>query len=166
MIAVGRVTRSIGLKGELNVALLTDVPERFAKLKSVWVGADETQAVKHSVVSVRVGRSSAVLKLKDIDSRSDADGQRGRLVYVAEKDAIVPKKGSYFIHDVVGMKVLTEEGKELGTVQDVMQLPANDVWVVVADGKEVLIPATREIIRSVDLERRTVSIRPLEGLLE
>jgi 16S rRNA processing protein RimM len=148
------------------VALLTDVPKRFEKLKSVWVGTDEAQAVKHSVLSVRVGRSSVVLKLKDIDSRSAADERRGRLVFVAEKDAIVPRKGSYFIHDVVGMKVLTEEGEEVGTVQEVMQLPANDVWVVVEEGKEVLIPAIKEVIKSVDLERRTVMIRPLEGLLE
>lgn len=166
MIAVGRVTRSIGLKGEFNVALLTDVPERFAKLKSVWVGTDEAQAVKHSVISVRVGHSAVVLKLKDIDSRSAADERRGHLIFVAHKDAIVPKKGSYFIHDVVGMKVLTEAGEEVGTVREVMQLPANDVWVVVAGNKEVLIPAIKEIIKSVDLERRTVRIRPLEGLLE
>jgi len=166
MIAVGRITRSIGLKGELNVALLTDVPERFENLESVWVGTDETQTVEHSVASVRVGRSSVVLKLKNIDSRSAADEQRGRLVFVAEKEAIVPKKGSYFIHDVVGMKVLTEEGEEVGTVQEVMQMPANDVWVVVAGGKEVLIPATKEVIKSVDLEHRAVRIRPLEGLLE
>ncbi len=166
MIAVGRVTKSIGLKGELNVALLTDVPERFEKLKAVWVGADEAQAEKHSVPAVRLGRSAVVLKLKDIESRSAADEQRGRLVFVPEKDAIVPKKGSYFIHDVVGMMVLTEAGEEVGTVQEIMKFPANDVWVVVAGTKEVLIPATKEIIKSVDLQRRTVRIRPLEGLLE
>lgn len=166
MIAVGRITRGVGLKGELNVAVLSDTLERFEKLKSVWVGTDESQAAKHVVTAVRATHSAVVLKLKDIDTRTAADSMRGLLIFVAAKDSVVPKKGSYFIHDIVGMSVETESGEAIGTVQEVMQLPANDVWVVMREGKEFLIPAIKDVIRSVDVQRRRVVIRPLEGLLE
>jgi 16S rRNA processing protein RimM len=166
MIAVGRITRGVGLKGELNVAVLTDSSERFEKLKTVWIGSDESQAVKHGVTAARVARSSVVLKLKGIDSRTAADSLRGHLIFIDSKDVVVPKKGSYFIHDIVGMSVEMESGEAIGTVQEVMQLPANDVWVVGGPRGEILIPAIKEVIRSVDVQRRRVVIRPLEGLLE
>ncbi|MGA3245086.1 MAG: ribosome maturation factor RimM [Bacteroidota bacterium] len=166
MIAVGRITRGVGLKGELNVAVLTDTMQRFEKLKTVWVGADESQTVKHTITAVRVTSSAVVLKLKEIDSRTAADSLRGQLVFVAAKDAVVPNKGSYFIHDIIGMNVETESGKTIGTVREVMELPANDVWVVGGAGGEILIPAIKDVIRSVDVQRRRVVIRPLEGLLE
>ena len=166
MIAVGRVTRGVGLKGELNVSLLTDSSERFEKLKTVWIGTDESLAVKHAVLAVRMTSRAVVLKLNDVDSRTAADALRGQTVFAASRDAVAPKKGSYFIHDIIGMNVETEAGDKLGIVQDVMQLPANDVWVVVQGDKEYLIPAIKDVIRSVDVQRRQVVIRPLEGLLE
>ncbi len=166
MIAVGRITRGVGLKGELNVAVLTDTLKRFEKLKTVWVGTDESQAVKHFVIAVRVTSSAVVLKLKEIDSRTAADSLRGQLLFIASKDVVVPKKGSYFIHDIVGMTVETESGEAIGTVREVMQLPANDVWVVEGIGGEFLIPVIKDVIRSVDVQRRRVVIHPLEGLLE
>jgi 16S rRNA processing protein RimM len=166
MIAVGRITRGVGLKGEVNVTVLTDTLQRFEKLKTVWVGTDESQATKQTLTAVRVTSSAVVLKLKGIDSRTAADSLRGQLIFIDSKDVVVPKKGSYFIHEIVGMSVETEAGEMLGTVREVMQLPANDVWVVGGTGGEILIPAIKDVIRSVDVQRRKVVIRPLEGLLE
>jgi 16S rRNA processing protein RimM len=166
MIAVGRITKSVGIKGEVRAAMLTDSPERFAKLKAIWCGADEKAAVRFSILSMRIERSAVVLKLKDIDSRTLADEHRGEYLFVETRDVVTPAKGSYFIHDIIGMKVVTEAGEEVGSVQDVMELPANDVWVVTSGTKEFLIPAIKEVIRQVDLNARTVVIRPLEGMLE
>jgi 16S rRNA processing protein RimM len=166
MIAVGRVAKSVGIKGELGISMLTDDPRRFTKLKYVWIGRDESKAVRYTITSARTTRSAVVLKLEEIDSRTAADGQRGQLVFVSTNDAISPRKGSYFIHDIIGINVVTEAGDKIGTVREVMKLPANDVWVISAGGKEILIPAIKAVIRSVDLKRHTVVIRPLEGLLE
>lgn len=146
--------------------MLTDSPERFVKLKAVWIGSDEAIAAQYAILAVRVERSAVVLKLKEIDSRSLADELRGRYLFIEAKDTVAPKKGSYFIHDIIGMKVVTEAGDEVGSVRDVMELPANDVWVVAAGKKEILIPAIKEVIRLVDVNGRTVVIRPLEGMLE
>ena len=156
----------MGIKGEVRVAMLTDSPERFAKLKAVWCGADEKAAVRFSIVSMRIERSAVVLKLKEIDTRTLADEHRGEYLFVETKDVVAPAKGSYFIHDIIGMKVVTEAGEEVGSVQDVMELPANDVWVVASGTKEFLIPAIKEVIRQVDVDARTVVIWPLEGMLE
>jgi 16S rRNA processing protein RimM len=166
MIAVGRITKSVGIKGEFRVAMLTDSPERFAKLKAVWCGADEKAAVRYPILSMRIEPSSVVLKLKGIDSRTLADKHRGEYLFVETKDVVAPAKGSYFIHDIIGMKVVTEAGEVVGSVRDVLELPANDVWVVASGTKEFLIPAIKEVIRQVDLNGRTVVIRPLEGMLE
>lgn len=166
MIAVGRITKSVGIKGEVRVAMLTDSPDRFAKLNAVWCGRDETTAVRYSILSMRMEPSAVVLQLKEVDSRTLADEHRGEYLFVEVKDTVRPKKGSYFIHDIIGMKVMTEAGEMVGSVRDVMELPANDVWVVSSGAKEFLIPATKEVIRVVDLNGRTVVIRPLEGMLE
>lgn len=87
-------------------------------------------------------------------------------MFVEARDTIAPKKGTYFIHDIIGMKMVTEAGDEVGTIRDVMELPANDVWVVGAGTREILVPAIKEVIRLVDLKGRTVVIRPIEGMLE
>jgi len=166
MIAVGRITKSVGIKGEVRVAMLTDSPDRFTSLKTIWCGAEETAAVRYSIVSMRIERSAVVLKFKEIDSRTSADELRGRYLFVDEKQKVAPAQGSYFIHDIIGMRVVTEGGEEIGNVRDVMELPANDVWVVTSGTKEFLIPAIKEVIRSVDVEGRRVVIRPLEGMLE
>ena len=166
MIAVGRISRSVGLKGEMSLSILSSAPDRFDDLGKVWIGADEQQALPHDVIHVRSTHAAVVIKVEGIDSRSAADTRRGQLVFVAEQDAIVPPPGSYFIHDLIGMDVVTEAGDAVGPIRDVLEMPANDVWVVAAKGREVLIPAIKDVIRSVDVQKRTVVIRPLEGLLE
>ena len=166
MIAVGKISKSVGVKGEMKVALLTDSADRFRRLKSVWIGSGEETASEFSVQSVRETAGGIVLQLGGIETRSQADERRGQLVFVADKEAVRPKKGSYFIHEIVGMKVVDEAGTLLGMVTEVMQLPANDVWVVKSGDKEVLIHAIREVIRSVNLGQKLVIIRPMEGMLD
>ena len=110
--------------------------------------------------------SQAVMKLISIDDRNAADELKGQVVFVQESEAVKPRKGSYFIHEIVGMEVLTDKGETLGPVQDVWRMPANDVWVVKQNGKEILIPAVKEFIKNVNTERRTIVVHAIEGLLE
>lgn len=166
MIAVGKISKSIGLKGEVRVTLLTDSPDRFRTLKSVWIGGEESTATQFRIQSVRVSRAAVVMEVEKVRTRTAADALRGQFVFIADKDEVKPKKGSYFIHEIVGMMVVDEAGVTIGTVQEVMQLPANDVWVVTSGEKEFLIPAVKEVIRSVDVGRKKVVIRPMEGMLD
>lgn len=166
MTAVGKISKSIGLKGEVRVTLLTDSPDRFRRLKAVWIGSEESTATRYKIQSVRVSRAAVVMQVEKVQTRTAADALRGQFVFVADKDEVKPRQGSYFIHEIVGMAVVDEAGMSIGTVQEVMQLPANDVWVVTSGEKEFLIPAIKEVIRSVDVGRRTVVIRPMEGMLD
>lgn len=166
MIAVGKISKSIGLKGEVRVALLTDSPDRFRSLKAVWIGGEAATATRYKIQSVRVSPAAVVMQVEKVETRTDADSLRGQFVFVADKDEAKPKRGSYFIHEIVGMNVVNEAGESIGTVKEVMQMPAHDVWVITSGSKEFLIPAVKEIIRSVDVGRRTVVIRPMEGMLD
>ncbi len=166
MIAVGKINKSVGLKGEVKVALLTDSPDRFRTLKAVWIGGEEATATRYKIQSVRVSPASVVMQVEKVQTRTAADALRGHFVFVADKDEVKPRRGSYFIREIVGMKVVTEAGESIGTVEEVMQLPANDVWVVTSGKKEFLIPAIKEVIRSVDVGGRTIIIRPMEGMLD
>lgn len=166
MIAVGKVSKSVGIRGEVKVVPFTDDPQRFNGLQSVWLGTSEAPLEHLNVVSVRVERSSVALRLEGVDSRTAADAKRGKIVYVAEEEAVTPPKGSYFIHDIIGMDVRTESGEVVGAVKEVLQLPANDVWVVMKGEKEILIPAIKQVIKSVDLKRRAIVIHAIEGLLD
>lgn len=166
LIAVGRVGKSVGIRGEIKVEVLTDHPGRFGELKDVWVGIDATTARRETVETVRVQRNAPVVKLSGVDSRDGADGLRGFFLFV-DAAALPPlPEGSFYIHDIVGMSVATEEGMHVGTVKDVQHLPGGDVWCVETSGREVMIPAVREFIRAVDPQKRTIVIRTIEGLLE
>jgi 16S rRNA processing protein RimM len=166
MIAVGKISKSVGLKGEVRVTLLTDSPARFQTLKAVWLGRDEATATQYKIHSIRVSPAAVCMQVERVHNRSEADALRGQFVFVADKDGVKPRRGSYFIHEIVGMTVVDETGATIGTVQDVMQLPANDVWVVASGEKEILIPAVKAVVRSVDVGRRTIVIRPMEGMLD
>ncbi|MBI3787544.1 MAG: 16S rRNA processing protein RimM, partial [Ignavibacteriales bacterium] len=158
--------KSVGIRGEVKVQLLTDQPRRFSKLKSVWIGEREESAEKLTIESSRIQGFTVVLKFDEIDSRTAADILQGRYVFISAKDVIVPPKGSFFIDDVIGMTVVSEEGEPVGTVKDILQTPANDVWVVQNGTKEVLLPAVKEVIKTVDLKRKEVVIHVMEGLLD
>jgi 16S rRNA processing protein RimM len=166
MIAVGRVSKSVGIKGELKVVPLTDDPHRFSRLTTVWVGRNEVTSERCTISSVRITGGGIFLKLKEVSSRTDAERKRNCFVFVPEQDASAPAKGSFYIHEVIGMEVSTDRGEALGRVRDVLTLPGNDVWVVLCGKREILIPATKEIIVSVDREGRAIVIHPIEGLLQ
>ena len=105
------------------------------------------------------------LKLAGIDDRDAADRARGKILFVDEAHRAKLAKGQYFVHDVLGLAVREEGGSDLGTVADVLRYPASDVYVIRGDRGEILIPAVKEFIRSVDLETRTMTVRLIEGMV-
>lgn len=165
-VAVGKVSSPLGLKGEVKVVSLTHSPERFESAGSVWIGNDGAMPVEFAVESVRIVGPNVVLQVRGVGTRSEAEQLRGKLVLVPREKIALPSKGSYLIDDIVGLKVLTEDGKEVGVVRDVLKLQANDLWEVECGSRIISIPAVKEFIRSVDLESKTIVIHEIEGLLE
>lgn len=166
LIAVGRLTRPVGLKGELAVDVLTENRDRLQSIESAWVGATPGEARLHRMEHVRLSPAAVIVKLSDVDSRTHAETYRGQYVFVDEKESPGPGPGSYYVHELIGLEVVDEQGTHLGTISDVRRFPAQDLWVVARGGREILVPAVKEFIRSVELERRRVIVRPIEGLFD
>jgi 16S rRNA processing protein RimM len=167
-LAVGYVVGVHGLLGEVKVELYTDFPERFTPGTQLFLG--ETLK-KCKVVTVRPHKHSLLLRLNGVNRREQADELRGQWLFVAEEDAIALDADTYFVHEIVGLEVVTSAGRALGTISEVIFTGANEVYVVepapgVNRGKELLLPAIQDVIRQVDLEENRMTVELLPGLLE
>ena len=153
MIRVGQVMGAYGLSGAVKVQPLTEFEDRFSPGASVLLEGSERQ-----VEWSRAGHPGLVVKLKGIDNRTMADLFRGRYLEVGESAQRPAPEGRFYHHQLVGLKVLTRSGRELGEIAEVLERPANDVWVSREGRVEHLIPATHDAVVEVDLDRRQVVV--------
>lgn len=161
---IGRVLKPWGVRGEVKIEILTEFPERFASLRTVYLGDD---AKPFLVDGTRLlgGGNAALLKFKGIDRPEDAEALRDQLVQVALEDAVKLPTGKHYLYQIIGLRVVTIDGEALGEITDVLDTGANDVYVVHDDQREVLIPAIEEVVKKIDLERGEVVIKLMEGLI-
>ena len=166
ILQVGAVTSTHGLAGEVKVFPTTDDPKRFKKLKQVLLDTGKDMrplGVEH----VKFFKNMVILKFKGYDRIEDIMGFKGKNLYVTRENAVRLKKDEYFIADLIGMKVYTEDEAYLGELTEVITTGANDVYTVrMENGKNVLIPAIGQCILNVDVEHETMQVHLLEGLLE
>ncbi len=163
---IGRITRPHGVRGEVKVRPETDFPQRFAHLRRVLLVSDERTGTAREVAveSVRPQGTLVLLKLAGVDDREAARALRGAAIAVAWEERVPLPEGTYYVAEVVGWRVRTETGEALGTITAVLRTAAHDVYRVEGDGGEVLIPATREVVRAVDPQRGEVVVVLPEGL--
>ena len=154
-LTIGEITKPHGIKGEVKVFPLTDDIQRFKKLKRVFIDGQE---VKISYVTV--GHDRAILRLEGVDSVEDAEKLRKKLLVVPREEAVRLEEDAYFIEDLKDCTVYDEEGLELGKVAEVIQTGANDVYWS-KKPKELLIPAIRDVVLSVDVEAEKIIIKPI-----
>jgi len=165
-VAVGKISGAVGLKGEIKITRWSDSVERFTQLQKVWIGHDSENSREFAVEEVRINGKNTVVRLGGVVTRSAAEQLKDQLMLIPGSDITQPPEGSFFIDDVLGMNVVTEEGKRVGIVREILRLPSNDLWQVDSGSKLISIPAVKEFIRNVDLQTRTVVIHELEGLLD
>lgn len=162
---VGVITATHGLKGEVKVFPTTDDPNRFRRLKEVILDTGKEEHVLE-IEGVKFFKQMVILKFKGLDDIGDVEKFRRGTLSVTRENAVKLRKNEYFIADLIGMRVENEDGSELGTLQDVIATGANDVYDVrLSDGRQVLIPAIRECILSVDVEEGRMRVHLLDGLL-
>ena len=154
-LTIGEITKPHGIKGEVKVFPLTDDIQRFKKLKRVFIDGQEVK-----VSYVTVGHDRAILRLEGVDSVEEAEKLRKKLLVVPREEAVKLEEDSYFIEDLKDCTVYDEEGLELGKVADVIQTGANDVYWI-KKPKELLIPAIRDVVLSVDVEAEKIIIKPV-----
>ena len=167
-LAVGHIVGVHGLRGELKVDLYTDFPERFVPGTSLFVGEELKE---FRVAGARMHQQHLLLQLTGIEGRAEAEALRNIWLFVDEADAVELESGLYWVHDIIGLEVQTEDGESLGVVREVLFTGANEVYVVetpptVNKGNDLLLPAIDEVVREVDLAAHRITVHLLPGLLE
>ncbi len=163
---IGKVVAPFGLHGELKVLSLTDIPNRFAELEAIYLGPDH---MRHRINSVRPYKGEmVVLKLAGVEDANTAETLRNLDLTIPLSQLAKLPPDSYYQHDILGLQVLTLDGREIGRIMDILVTGSNDVYIIkaAADGKQVLIPAIKDVIKQVDLIRQMMYIEPIQGLLD
>lgn len=162
---VGRINKPHGIRGEIELTVMTDYPERF-KIGSTFYLNPPLPSIKEvEIQNVRKKKNTLLIKFIGLDDRDQADDLSGREVAVARDDLMELKADQYWHFDLIGMRVVTTDNRELGSIVEVLTGKANDVFIV-RDGKEYLIPAISEVVEKVDIKNKTMLINPIPGLLE
>ena len=163
---VGVITSAHGIRGEVNVFPTTDDPGKFEDLKEVLLDKNG-EKVPCAIEHVKYFKKMVILKLAGIDDRNTADLYRQKELFVSREDAVPLEEGQYYLADLIGLQVISDEGEELGELYDILETGANDVYVV-RNGKkkDLLLPATEECILAVDLDAQTMTVHVLDGLLD
>lgn len=165
-IFVGRILSPWGVKGQVKVEALTDDIRRFDKLDKVFIDAGDTPVCSDVESVLYLKDEFVVLKLKGINTPEQAEKFRGAYLKIPREYAIKLPEGRYFICDIIGLCVSTENGEQLGKIVEVIQTGANDVYVVKGEnGKQILIPAVKQVVKKVDLQNGEMVIKLLEGMV-
>ena len=164
MLQVGVITQTHGIRGEVKVFPTTDDAARFKKLKKVTLDNGKERR-ELEIASVKFFKNLVILKFKGIDNINDVEKYKKAPLYVTREDAVPLGENEYFIADLIGLKVVSDEGEALGILDDVLQTGANDVYVVKCDnGEEILVPAIKDCVKNVDIEGKEITLHLLPGL--
>lgn len=161
---VGVISSTHGIRGEVKVFPTTDDPVRFKKLKKVLLDTGREQ-LELEVQSVKFFKQFVIVKFKGIDNINDIEMYKGKSLLIPREDAVALGEDEYYIADLIGMEVFTEEGR-FGVLKDVMETGANEVYIIASDEHgEVLVPAIRQCILDVDIKEKKMKIHLMEGLI-
>ena len=166
LLRVGVITSTHGIRGEVKVFPTTDDPDRFKKLKECII-AGKRGNVNVTVQSVKFFKQYVIVKFKEFDNINDIEIYTKCDLLVTRDNAVKCEPGEYFICDLIGLRVITDEGEELGNLTDVIETGANNVYEVTSDtGKIYYLPVIDQCILSHDMTKRTVTVHILKGLLD
>jgi 16S rRNA processing protein RimM len=163
-VTVGQIERSFGVRGEVKVRSLSDVPGRFEALARVTLVAKNGQTMETSVTHVRRAGTGFIVGLAGITTPEDAGLWRGGLIQVPRGTVPALPAGQYYECDLVGLGVQTEQGQPIGVLEEIWEVPGNHVFVVRQGAKETLIPAAKEWVTAVDCEHRLMTVRLIDGM--
>ncbi len=160
-LAIARVARPFGVRGQLKIELLTEYPDQLDRLHTVYLGP---QAQPRTVEEMRLHKEAALIKLAGCDDRDAAEALRGMLVQIALEDAVPLNEDEFYEHQIIGMDVIEDSGAYLGQVTEILSTGANDVYVVIGPEGELLLPAIHSVILEIDLEADQMTVHLIDGL--
>ena len=166
LLRVGVISSTHGVRGEVKVYPTTDDVNRFKKLKKVVLDTDR-EYIDLEISGVKFFKNMVILKFKGIDNINDIEKYKGKDLLVHREDAVALEDNENYVADLIDLKVVTDDGKVLGYLTEVMETGANDVYVVETEtGEELLLPAIRDCILDVDLEEEVMTVHILPGLFD
>ena len=166
MLLVGQVVAPFGVQGQLKVRAITDQPEHLQRrVRTVYVGSPPRALTLRRALMHKPG--VLVLTLVEVSSREEAEALRGAEVFIREADAAPLDAEEYYIHQLFGLQVLTDDGATLGQVREVLETGANEVLVVARRGQsDALIPMIRDVVQQIDVPGGKIVVRLIPGLIE
>ena len=165
LLEIGQIVNSYGIKGFVKVVAFTDDITRFEELKTVYVEQGK-KLKEYTIEGVKYSKKLVLLKFKGINDINETISLKNCYLKIDRKDAVELEEDSYFIVDLIGLEVYSDEDKLLGILSDVFPTGSNDVYVVKDElGKQILLPAIKEVIKNVDLENKKVIVHLIPGLV-
>jgi 16S rRNA processing protein RimM len=165
LLLIGKVIRPHGLDGLLKISSYAESAETLANLKVVYLKGVSGEFVEHRVISIKPHNKSFLLNLEGLRAVEEAEQCRGAGIYVS-KDCLGRGEGDYFWYELIGLKVYSLDGKYIGQIKHILPTGSNDIFIVGEGKGEVLIPATREVVKQIDTENQRMIISEMEGLLD
>lgn len=163
---VGVITNTHGIRGEVKVFPTTDDPRRFSELKEILLDTGNEKTVLH-ISNVKFFKNMVILKFKEYNDINEVEKLRKKELFVTRENAVPLEENEYYIADLIGLKAVSDEGEELGEVADVLQSAANDIYVIKKPGeKDLLVPAIKDCVKSVDIPGGRIELHLLPGLKE
>ena len=156
-IEAGEIVNTHGIKGEVSIVPWTDSAEFLKRFKALYI-----DGARAEIESSRVHKTQLLCKFKGVDNVNDAMRLKGKTAFFDRDDARLPK-GGYFLCDIMGARVVTDTGEDIGVLEDILEYPASNVYVV-KGGSEHLIPATPEFILGADIDAGVVTVHLIEGM--
>lgn len=164
--AVAQIRKIFGLNGEMKIESFARTMEEFEQMENVLIGSDEHTAVPCGIESAKMRGNDIYLKLRGVDDKTAADRIRGLYLFVEESKRKTLPKEKFYIDELIGCTVKSETGKAYGTISSVDAYPAQMVYTVRTRRGPVMLPAVREFIVNVDVEKKEIIVRPPEGLFD
>lgn len=162
---IGQIVNTFGVNGMVKVNPFTDDITRFDKLKKVYI-CKKASMEEVEIEEVKYHKNMVLLKIKGINDMNQAEKCKGLYLKIHRKDAIKLPKDTYFIADLLGLEVYTDEGVLLGKVDDIYNTGSNDIYVVKDDlGKQILLPGTKEVLKEISLEKEKIVVHLIKGLI-
>lgn len=162
---IGQIVNTFGINGLLKIKPFTDNVKRFDKLKKVYI-VDKNNLKEFVIEEVKYHKGLVLLQLKGIYDMNTAEKYKGMYLKIKREDAVQLPKNSYFIADLLGLQVYDENNILLGYLEDIFPTGSNDVYVVkTQDGKQILLPAIKSVIKNIDLQTKKITVKLIEGLV-
>lgn len=159
----GKIVTTHGIRGEVKIMPYTDTPELLAEFDRLFIGKNKDEFI---IERSRVFKNMVIAKIEGVDTPEAAEKLRNKLLYM-HRDDLELDDDTYFIQDLIGIEVCdADSGKVYGTISDVMQTGANDVYVIKGSDREYLVPAIADVVVSTDIDENIMTIRPLDGLFD